>query len=155
MNLLIENKDNLDLIPFAYWLQGKISKYLDDNIDEAKLNVIQAYVDMNDIIKHKDKKTHITLRDILIIAPYNLIVSQVDSFVDMHIDPKMLAPFTWTPLIDIIQLINYGSLSIDAYPIWSYTLQFFADNLQEFYEQFYLERQLKNSMQDSEQVGEE
>ncbi|WP_300924727.1 hypothetical protein [uncultured Clostridium sp.] len=78
----------------------------------------------------------ISAKNILLGGIYNLRVriSGNNSFIE--IDPSVIIPNTSAKFIDIVKLINFGNLDLQGYRIISDTMEYFAENINLFYNQF-------------------
>ena len=59
----------------------------------------------------------------------NLVHKRFDTVTQIFINPNLTYPGTNLKVEDLCKIINYGTLSIDAYPIFSMTFEHFSKNL--------------------------
>lgn len=137
MELEIRNPNNLKLDEFIYdSLIPTIQEYVVSRIDNSRLIKIEEYLNSLNISEYK---RYISARDMIIAAVYNLkSTKQPDNSYIISIDSAQTAPNIRAKIIDIAQLINYGSLSTPAYPIFDDTFLFFADRLNDLYNKYSL-----------------
>ncbi len=122
---------------FCEWLIPKIQNYLYQNIDDRKLEKINLYLNENKLILFNYNEYRIiSAKNILLGGIYNLRVriSGNNSFIE--IDPSVIIPNTSAKFIDIVKLINFGNLDLQGYRIISDTMEYFAENINLFYNQF-------------------
>ncbi len=142
MELEIINKDNLDLYDFCIWLEDELFNYLNSNIDDRQLDRFDNYINENLQINFIDKLPRfLKSRDILLSAFKNLDIRKQGKSYIIDIDPLKFIPNTNAKFIDIVRLINYGNMEINGYPIIDNTFDYFANNLQDLYQQYLKEIQ--------------
>ncbi len=142
MELEIINKNNLDLYDFCIWLEDKLFNYLNSSIDDRQLDRFDDYINKNIQINFIDKLPRfLKSRNILLSAFKNLDVRKQGKSYIIGIDPLKFIPNTNAKFIDIIRLINYGNMEINGYPIIDNTFDYFANNLQDLYQQYLKEIQ--------------
>lgn len=132
MTLEIENPEQLELDDFiTSSLIPKIQESFVKEIDKVKLIPINEYINKLNISTFG---VYINAADILIAAVYNLIYTkQPSGNYIISIDSNQIAPNTRAKIIDIAQLVNYGTLSTPAYPIFDEVFSFFATRLNNLY----------------------
>lgn len=139
MNLVIDNPDNLDLDIFCEVLIKSMQNYLASEIDEDQLIRFDAFLNNNNIINYVDKSNRLlSTKAILIGSSYNLIVVKNKTNYTIELDPNVNIPNTYAKFIDIVKLINYGNLGLPAYPIYDNMMNYFADNIEDYFK-IYLE----------------
>lgn len=137
MNLHISNEDELGLDGFCNWLIQQMQIYMQSNIDERQLARFDAFIFNNQILKTTDKTDrYISCKSILIGSTYNLIVEKTANDYTICINPNINIPNTYNKFSDIISLIDSGNLSLPSYPIYSTMMEFFAKDLQLYYEEY-------------------
>lgn len=137
MNLMIKNSENLDLDKFCNWLITCMQNYMRTAIDDRKLKTHDLFLNQDGKINFVVKQPFIlSAKNILIASTYNLIVNKIQNQYVIEIDPNINIPNTYAKFIDIVKLINYGNLNLSAYAIYTKMMNYFAENLQEYYNQF-------------------
>ena len=135
MNLIINNKDNLELDIFCEILISLMQNYIQTKLDENQLIRFDSYLNNNNIIIFNNNiKRFISTKEILIGSVYNLKVIRDQNKYIIELDPNVNIPNTYAKFIDIVKLINYGNLTLAAYPIYTNMMNYFADNLQDYYD---------------------
>lgn len=137
MNLHISNKDELNLNGFCNWLIEQMQIYMQSNIDERQLARFDAFIFNNQIIRTIDNSNrYISCKSILIGSTYNLIYEKTSNEYIISINPNINIPNTYNKFIDIVSLIDSGNLSLSSYSIYSDMMEFFAKDLQLYYEEY-------------------
>ena len=98
----------------------------------AKYN---EFIDEN-VARIDDKETILPIRDILILSTYYLTYKQLPNSYVIELNPNVNVPNTYAKFIDIVKLVNYGNLSLPAYPIYDEMMDYFADKIVYFYKEY-------------------
>ena len=108
MTLEIENPEQLELDDFiTSSLIPKIQESFVKEIDKVRLIPINEYINKLNIGSFG---RYINVVDILVAAVYNLIYTkQPNGNYIISIDSSQIAPNTRAKIIDIAQLVNYGT----------------------------------------------
>lgn len=137
MNLIIDKQEGIDLVPFCNWLIPKIQEVLVDEINENKLIKIDLFLNEHKLLYFNYNEDRvISSKNILIGAIYNLHIQDNQNEVVIEINPNTIIPNTFAKFIDIVKLINYGNLSLQGYPILDITMEFFAENIDFYYNEY-------------------
>lgn len=136
MNLIIQNKSNIELTDFCNFIINKMQEYLPSIIDERKLVKFNEYLNNNYQIRFTYKAYTLSVKSLLISGVYNLVCKKHGNDYIIEIDRNVNIPNTYIKLIDIIKLVNYGNLSLQAYPIYDELMNKFANDLDMLYEQY-------------------
>ena len=134
MELIIENPNNLNLDAFCSYLISEMIEYIDNTINDNQLIRFDSYINNNLKIRFIDKFPRLLKsRDILITAVQTLYyVKQGNDYI-IKINPNNFIPNTYAKFIDIVSLIDKGNIDIPPYPIFTDAMEYFADNLQMYY----------------------
>lgn len=124
MKLIIDLKYGL---PFILYLRDKLQEYILGTVNENKLVQIQKYINSQYNIQ---------------FSVYGLlqeVVAEIDYYIFsnkyiIQINPNKLLLGTDAKLIDLSNLINYGILGINGYPIFSEAFKYFNENVDALYE---------------------
>lgn len=140
MNLEIEygDLDKDQIYKFCNWLIEKIQQYLIANINVDILARFDSYINENDLIIWVGNPRIARTYDIIVGALYNLEIKDYNDYYDITINPNINIPNSYAKFIDIVGLIDKGNLMLSPYPIITQTMEYFADNLKDYYE-IYLE----------------
>ena len=138
MNVEIDftNIDEEEALKFCEWLIPKIQEYLYASIDDRILARFDAYLNSSDIIQWQFQPQIIRTKNILIGASYNLIVKKYPTYYDIVINPNINIPNSYAKFIDIVSLIDKGNLMLQPYPIFSDTMEYFAENIDMYFKDF-------------------
>lgn len=133
MNLFIENSSNYNMDAFiSGFLIDLIKKFFISKIDSARLIPIEEFLNSKVELQQFGhlKPIRVDLKSILIGSIENLkwTKSSTGDY-NIEVDPNQMVPNLQAKFIDIARLVNYGSLSTPAYPIYDDTFEYFADNL--------------------------
>ena len=137
MELIIENPNNLNLGAFCSYLISEMIKYIDNTINDNQLIRFDSYINNNLKIRFIDKFPRLLKsRDILITAVQTLYyVKQGNDYI-IKINPNNFIPNTYAKFIDIVSLINYGNMQLQSYPIIDEMFDYFAANLNQYYNDY-------------------
>ena len=132
MTLYIKNPDGLPLEEFiSLVLIPSIQRTFIDAIDNKRLYLIEKYINS---LKISENNKYIDLRSILISAIYNLVYKRtLDGNYIITIDATQKAVDISAKIIDIAHMVNYGTLSTPAYPIFDDVFSYFSDKLRDLY----------------------
>ena len=137
MELIIENPNNLNLDAFCSYLISEMIEYIDNTINDNQLIRFDSYINNNLKIKFIDKFPRLLKsRDILITAVQTLYYIKQGNDYIIKINPNNFIPNTYAKFIDIISLINYGNMQLQSYPIIDEMFDYFAANLNQYYNDY-------------------
>ena len=126
-----------DLTNFCNWLIPKIQEYFIDSINVKKLELYNIYLNGNKVILFDyGGKRILSAKNILIGGIYNLIVKRTINKFIIEINPNIFIPNTSAKFIDIVKLINFGNMSLQGYPVVTETMDYFANNINKYYNEF-------------------
>lgn len=133
MNLIIDVDNSMDLDKFCKWLCSKILDHAYNTINKDKLSKFNDYIN---VTLKMERKATLDVYSILIGGFNNLVYSRFPSYYIIEIDKNAIIPKTLAKFIDIMKMVNYGTLSIPPYPIVDEIFTYFADNIRDFYKTF-------------------
>lgn len=137
MELTIDNPDNLNLDAFCSYLISEMVDYIDSTIDSNQLIRFDEYINNNLNIRFIDKLPRLLKsKNILIAAVQTLYYIKQGNDYIIKINPNNFAPNTYAKFIDIVSLINYGNMQLQSYPIIDEMFDYFADNLNQYYNEY-------------------
>lgn len=129
MNLVIDSK--VDISDFCEWLiKEHITPYIVTHINQKKAQRFDDIINKSIVTM---PKRVLFADEILLASAYNLVVSKSNNSYIIRLDSNIFIPNTNAKFISIIELINYGNLSVQAYPIYTETFNYFADNISEYF----------------------
>ena len=127
MNLIIESK--IDITKFCEWLIKEIQNYMQLNLNKQKASKFDEYINEHVLMY---PKRLLSSSEIIIAAAYNLIIRKSQNSYIIELDPNRFIPNTSAKFISIINTINYGSLTLAPYPIFTETFNHFSNNIEEY-----------------------
>lgn len=137
MKLLITtDKDLLLNADFCDWLIKEIRKRLILEIDLKHVGKWQLYLEkrLADKVLPKQK---ISADSIILQGINNLDYIINDNSIEISVNNKITVPnLNQVKLISIIKLINYGNSDINGYPIFTYTFNYFAENINAYIDKY-------------------
>lgn len=119
MTLTIPNNSNLDADDLIEFFIKKIQNYVETNINNEELSRWDEYLHKASIKWGTlgNKQTIPSTRDIILGAIYNLTYNKFTNKYIIEIDENVNIPNTSVKYSSMINLINYGNLSINGYDI--------------------------------------
>lgn len=123
MNLILNVKLN-NYNNFFKFLKDIIKSAILKNLDVKKLIVFDEYFKNNLNIK----VTPIA-RQVIIIGIENLIYSKTSEGINIYINPSTIVYNTQYHVAELCRLINYGTLDLKGYPIFTNTFNKIKDNI--------------------------
>lgn len=142
MNLYLdlENIQEKDYKPFANYIIKNIQKYVIDNYNSARASKLEKFINDNNVIKYKYIKKYTTVNELYRLAVSNLLIkNETDSVLKIYVNNNILIPDTYTKLINIINFLEYGNLSVSKYALLTTAIDNIADNIDGLYKQFEIE----------------
>lgn len=129
MNLVIEDKlfDN-KAKAFAEWLIPVLRQHILKNINVNKLKSFEDYINKDRISLKLGFTRFMSISSIVKAALFNLVVTYDYTAATIEFDPDVTIPNSNAKFIDIVNLINYGNLSLQSYPIFDEAFNLFAEN---------------------------
>jgi len=129
MKLVIDNCNDKQ---FIIYLINFIKQYLIDHSRSQKFSSLDMY--LNKIPKYKTKfRKSLTCHDIVICGAYNLVYRKYGKKYIITINENQKLFGLDAKLYDMCKLINYGTLEIDGYPIFTDAFNYVQDNLEMLY----------------------
>ena len=128
MTLIIDNKNiTKSFIPY---LKKRILGHVLILLDLKKIIKYDEY--FNSFNFKSDNPTIINTKKIIMLGMSNLIHERYETTTHISINPNITYPGTKFKIIDLCKVINFGTLSIDAYPIFTETFNHFSKNLKKY-----------------------
>lgn len=137
MELEIQYDTDADLVfNFCIWLLPQILEVGTSRIDEREIEPYNDYLNKQNILKSKlNPNLIINCRDIIISCLDQLIIEKgLDNSYRICLNPKINYPNSYAKFIDIAKLINYGNLSLNGCRFFDKLFEYFAENLNNYYE---------------------
>lgn len=136
MQLVIENPKGLRLDSFCEWLIPKISEALYSNIDSKKLIPFNNYINKYNIVNWTLYRRPIMCSEIIYLGMNYLVYHKTNNSYIIEIDSNINIPNSTTKIISLCNLINYGNMSLNAYPIFDKATDIIAEDLPNLYAKF-------------------
>ena len=136
MQLVIENPEDKKLDSFCEWLIPKISEALYFNIESKKLISFNNYINEHNLVNWTLYRRPIMCSEIIKLGLYYLIYHKTNSSYIIEIDNNINIPNSNTKIISLCNLINYGNISLSAYPIFDKAMDIIAEDLPDLYAKF-------------------
>jgi hypothetical protein len=136
MKLEIRDPKNLLDRSFIEWLKLKIRDKILIDTDPHKLLKWDLFFNDNNEFKSIYKK-RIQTRDFIIAGAVNLTYTKSEVSFIIRINNNIYTPgLDRIKLISICKLINFGNSEIGGYPIFTNTMNHFAENIQYYVEEY-------------------
>lgn len=141
MYLEIENPEEMDIAPFAEWLCERLRESAADPAthDPSLETLWSNYFEDNDLgWPRDDSDDPIAPSAGFIIDMYfnNLILQRRGQNIIITVDPTATLRGTSITIDSLAALMNYGTLLTTSYPYFDSIFEAYADNLQEYYDQW-------------------
>ena len=131
MTLIVDNKDTN--LHFIEYLKTRMLRHLATLLNIKKLDTYDEYFNSPEF-EEIANNVHISSRRVLLMGMTNLSHKRYKSTTHIFINPNINYPGTYIKVIDLCKVINYGTMSIEAYPIISETFDHFANNIEKYKE---------------------
>ena len=131
MLLIVENKDIT--LHFISYLKHRMLRHLATLLNTKRLNEYDDYFN-SDAFKAMCGEVRVSARRVILLGMTNLSHKRYEEVTHIFINPNINYPDTNLKVVDLCKVINYGTLSIDAYPIISETFDHFSNNIEKYKE---------------------
>ena len=129
MTLVVENKDiNTHFIKF---LKRRIMGYISLIMNFKRLKPFDEYFNSNEF-KSISNNVVISSKRIITMGMTNLVHKRYETNTHIFINPNITYPGTTIKIVDLCKLINYGTLSLEGYPIFTKTFDHFSKNIKKY-----------------------
>lgn len=132
-------KDNTGIVQqdFGIWLIPKIKLSLLANIKKFNFSQWNEFLTTSDKLTRLYKKDY-TVSEIVEFASKNLQCSNIVNGISIHFKNNVVVPgFDRLNLNAIIKTINYGTLDTKPCPIFTATMNEYAENINEYARVYY------------------
>lgn len=135
MTLMIEHEyDRNDFIRF---LKRRMLGYISMHINLDKVRAFDEYFE-SDGFKKTYGDVNVCSATIFKLSILNLKVVHYPTYATITVDDTIMYPNTHIRLIDLCKLMNYGNLSVEAYPIISDTFRHFSTHIKDYVNKYRL-----------------
>lgn len=136
MELIIKDSSKLLQGHFSTWLLDRIKESLIQNIDERKARNWDEYLNSENKFKSIYLKK-LKAVDMLLIGINNIVLTTTQDKLVYHIDNNQYVPgLDRVKVLDMCKLINYGTLSHPAYPLFTTTFEEIKTHLEEYIDEY-------------------
>lgn len=122
---------------FLSFLKRRMLGYISMHINLDKVKAFDEYFE-SDAFKRSYGDTEVCSATIFKMSVTNLKIVHYPTYATISIDDKLMYPDTNIRLIDLCKLMNYGNLSVDAYPIISDTFRHFSTHMKYYVNKYRL-----------------
>ena len=120
---------------FTKYIIKEIQPWLEKNINKDRLVSAQNYVAIEP--KYKSIYTPIINLYFFSLACYAIIkVRKYSQFYELYFDEEAIVYGTNIRSIELINLINYGNMTVTPYPIFTEMFDYFNQNIEEIYQEY-------------------
>ena len=126
MTLIVNNKDVTT--NFILFLKKKMLSYIAYILDIKRLVAYDEFFNSEEFRKISGNVV-IDSKKVIVLGMSNLTHKRFESTTHIFINPNLTYPGTTLKIESLCKIINYGNLSIDAYPIFSMTFNHFSKNI--------------------------
>lgn len=130
MNIIIPSETGTEFVSF---INSSIYQYLQDNLDKDRLQNAQTFVDTVNMYR----SIYVPKIDVYSVCLYPVLkIDTYSSYTQVSLDTNALVYGTLIKSIDIINLVNFGNIGVQPYPIFTNMFSYFNSNLLNIYDQF-------------------
>lgn len=128
MILIVENKNITE--SFIPYLKKRIIGYIAIKMELKKLDKYDEYFNSNKFSTNRD--VTINSRKVIVLGISNLQHKRYETTTHIFINPNICYPGTDYKVVDLCKIINFGTLSIDGYPIFTNTFEYFSKHIKHY-----------------------
>lgn len=133
MTLVLENKNITQ--NFVVFLKNRMLSYMSTILDTRKLTSFDEYF-MSDEFKLLTNGVKVSSRRVILLGMTTLVHKRFDTTTQIFMNPNITYPGTSLKIYDLCKLINYGTISIDGYPIFTDTFNYFSKNIEKYVDRY-------------------
>lgn len=131
MTLIVDNKD---IVPsFISYLKTRLLRHICLILDLSKLKPFDEYFHSLEFLEISNDVL-ISSKRLILLAMSNLQHKRYESTTHIFINPNVTYPGTELKLVDLCKVINYGTMSVEGYPIFTETFNHFSRNIRKYVE---------------------
>lgn len=131
MTLIVDNKNTN--LHFILYLKKRMLRHVAIILNPKRLVPYDEYFNTDEFKRISDG-AEISSRRIIMLGMTNLIHKKYESNTHIFINPNIVYPGTSLKVVDLCKVINFGTMSVDAYPIFSETFEHFYKNINKYLE---------------------
>ena len=129
MTLIVDNKDITT--HFISFIKKRMLGYISVLISFKRLAPFDEYF-ASDEFKSVSNNVKVSSRKVIVLGMSNLTHKRYETTTHIFINPNIYYPGTGLKLADLCKIINFGNMSIDAYPIFTETFDHFSKNIKKY-----------------------
>ena len=129
MTLLIDHK--YDYPSFIAFLKRRLMGYVAQHVNRGKLMVLDEYFKSDSFLELYGTN-NVSAYTVIRLSLTNLTYTHFPSYAILSVNDKVLYPGTNIRLVDLCKIINYGNLSVEAYPIVTDTFRHFSTHIKQY-----------------------
>ena len=131
MTLIVDNKD---IVPsFISYLKTRLLRHICLILDLSKLKPFDEYFHSLEFLEISNDVL-ISSKRLILLAMSNLQHKRYESTTHIFINPNVTYPGTELKLVDLCKVINYGTMSVEGYPIYTETFIHFSRIIRKYVE---------------------
>ena len=135
MILIVDKKYSYN--DFISFLKRRMLQYFASNVNLKKIKLYNEYFNSEEF-KEKYGDVSIDSFTVIKIGITNLKSIKYPTYTELTIDDKLTYPGTDIKIKDLCKIINYGNLSIDAYPIFTDMFRYFTIRMKTYVNKYEL-----------------
>ena len=129
MTLIVDNKDiNLHFIKY---LKRRMLGHISLILNTQKLVPFDEYFSSDEFMLMSGG-VRVSSRKVIILGMTNLIHKRYETTTHIFINPNIYFTGTNIKLVDLCKIINFGNMSVDGYPIFTETFDYFSKNIKKY-----------------------
>lgn len=129
MTLIVDNKDTN--LHFILYLKKRMLRHIALILNPKKLVPYDEYFNSEAFIIRSGGAS-ISSRQVILLGMTHLIHKRYENTTHIFINPNFMYPGTSLSVADLCKVINFGTMSVDAYPIFSETFEHFSKNIKNY-----------------------
>lgn len=129
MTLIVENKDINTY--FIKYLKRRLLGHISLILNIKKLVPFDEYFN-SDEFKILSGGIKVSAKKVIVLGMSNLTHRRYETTTHIFINPNIYYTGTNIKLVDLCNLINFGNMSIDGYPIFTETFNHFSRNIKKY-----------------------
>ena len=123
---------------FLRWLEPIIKYQILKNINNKQLNQISNLIEEQEILNEfKTKNIKFDARKIIFMSLNKLRVTKTKDHYIIGIDRKALCPGYNLSFDEICRIINYGTIDIKGFPIYTNAFEHVLNNLKKYFVKYF------------------
>ena len=123
--------------PFLEWIFYQLKSYIYCNVDVSKLEAFSDVVNNKQLYRNRyNVEDDFDIKDAILISLNDFRFRRVNEGYIFYLNTDLPFPTHIAEVEEVCQLLNYGSLDVQPYPIFSRAFKYINTNLTELYNQY-------------------